>query len=224
MKDRMKKIVIALVLLTFSSSAFAQKIKVRRVKGNQAVVEFGGAPLQTGQVYELMAQDDFGDASTGSHGRDYVLGLSFSFSSSKSDATGSANVTDISLSTRFGWNLGTFELGPLFSYRANDESSLNTTSLKAGVFGDFNIIPNIPGEIFIYGLGGYLVLGSRDNGAGTKSNITEVFAGPFVKWFFGGSAYAIRFDGGYQMQKLSAESGDTTISGIGMTAGIQAYF
>ena len=220
----MKKIVIALVLLTFSSSVFAQKIKVRRVKGNQAVVDFGGAPLQAGQVYELMAQDDFGDASTGSHGRDHVLGLNFSFSSSKSDAAGSNNITDISLSTRFGWNLGTFELGPVFTYRSNDESSLTQTSLKAGMFGDFNIIPNIPGEIFLYGLGGYLVLGSRDNGAGTKSTITEIFAGPFVKWFFGGSAYAIRFDGGYQMQKLSQDSGDITISGLGMTAGIQAYF
>jgi hypothetical protein len=224
MKDRMKKILIALVLLTFSTSALAQKIKVRRVKGNQAVVDFGGAPLQPGQVYELMAQDDFGDAATGSHGRDHILGLNFSFSSTKSDANGANNVTDISLSTRFGWNLGTFELGPVFTYRANDESSLNNTSLKAGIFGDFNIIPNIPGEIFIYGVGGYLVLGTRDNGAGTKSNITEVFAGPFVKWFFGGSAYAIRFDGGYQMQKLSQDSGDTTISGLGMTAGIQAYF
>jgi hypothetical protein len=221
----MQKIVITLlVFFTFSSSAFAQKVKVRRVKGNQAVVDFSGTPLQVGQVYELMAQDDFGDSASGSHGRDYVLGLNFSFSSTKSDAAGAQNVTDISLTTRFGWNLGTYELGPVFTYRANDESSLNATSIKAGIFGDFNIIPNIPGEIFIYGVGGYFVLGQRDNGAGTKGSITEVFAGPFVKWFFGGSTYAIRFDGGYQMQKISQDSGDVTLSGLGMTAGIQAYF
>ncbi|MNL09901.1 hypothetical protein D3C87_1306800 [compost metagenome] len=171
-----------------------------------------------------MAQDDFGDAATGTHGRDYILGLNFSFTSSKSDASGSNNVTDVSLSTRFGWNLGNFELGPVFTYRSNDESSLTNTSIKFGMFGDFNMISNIPGEIFIYGLGGYVVLGSRDNGAGTKSTITEVFAGPFVKWFFGGSSYAIRFDGGYQIQRLAQDSGDVTISGLGMTGGIQAYF
>lgn len=221
----MKKICILLVaLLTFSSSAFAQKIKVRRVKGNQAVVEFGGAPLQPGQVYELMAQDDFGDASPSTGGRNYVLGLNFSFSSSKSDAAGANNVTDISLSTRFGWNLGSFELGPVLSYRANDESSFNNTVIKAGVFGDFNVIPNIPGEVFIYGVGSYFVFGQRDNGAGTKGDIMEIFAGPFVKWFFGGSNYAIRFDGGYQFQKISSSSGDVTLTGLGMTAGIQAYF
>lgn len=220
----MKKICILLAVLTFSSSVFAQKIKVRRVKGNQAVVEFGGAPMQPGQVYELMAQDDFGEAGTSSGSRNYVLGLNFSFTSSKSDAAGAANVTDISLTSRFGWNLGSFEVGPVLSYRANDENSFNNTIIKGGVFGDFNVIPNIPGEIFIYGVGGYLAAGQRDNGAGTKGSITEIFAGPFVKWFFGGSTYAFRFDGGYQFQKIASNSSDVTLTGLGMTAGIQAYF
>ncbi|MFS4457552.1 hypothetical protein [Bdellovibrio sp. HCB2-146] len=222
----MRRILLAVAILTFSSSVFAQKIKVRRVKGNQAVVDFVGTPLQTGQVYDLMAQDDLGGESgfSGSGGRQYSFGLNFSYFSTKSDAAGSRNTTEAELGARFGWNFGSFEVGPLFAYESSDAGGFNATFIKAGGFGDFNIIQNIPGEAFLYGVGGYLALGQRDNGAGTKSSVTDVFVGPFAKWFPGGSSYAIRIDAGYEYMRLAQDSGDTTLTGIGLLGGLQVYF
>ncbi|HWU43248.1 MAG TPA: hypothetical protein VN132_07420, partial [Bdellovibrio sp.] len=103
---------IFIILLTLSSAAAeAQKIRVRKVKGNQAVVETTGAPLRQGATYDLISQEDFGDEATANN-RHYLIGLNFAMSSLKSDAAGSNNVTAIDFSTRFGWNFGNFEIGP----------------------------------------------------------------------------------------------------------------
>ncbi|MFV8258026.1 hypothetical protein ACNQKP_09475 [Bdellovibrio bacteriovorus] len=220
----MKKCFLLILLLAFSSSAFAQKIKVRKVKGSQAIIDFSGGSLAPGQVYEL-APDEFGDTTMSQSMRRYLIAVSFDLTNTKSDAAGASNETDIAISGRFGWNYATYEFGPLASYAADATGSLTSTLFKFGGWADYNMIANTPGEIFIYGLGGLFDIGQLDNGAGSKRDIMEFFAGPFVKWFPTGSNVGFRLDGGYVYQKQSGGvASDNVVSGLAMQAGLMGYF
>lgn len=219
---------LAIALFTVTSSAHAQRIKVRKVKGNQAVVEASGIVLQPGGSYELISPEELGGDST-SNGRKYLIGLSFNISNTKSNATGAVNVTNIDLNSRFGWNFGNFELGPVISYNSKIATT-NATTYKLGAFGDFNIITNISGEAFIYGLGGILAFGQHDPGSTAinddyKYDLLDAFAGPFVKWFPTGGPYGFRVDAGYLYERQSTSTiGTVTISGFSSSLGIFAYF
>lgn len=223
----MRKWLLVTILLTVVSAlplqSQAQKIKVRRVKGNQAVVEFSGAPLQPGQAYELV-QDEFSEGSSSASNRRYVVSLDFSLTSLKSDAPGSDSDTDMSLSGRFGWNFGQFEIGPLASYASNSTGNVTINVLKAGGWGDFNLIPNIPGEVFVFGVGGYGAFGQSDGG-GASLSLMEFGVGPFAKWFPLGSDFGFRIDAGYMYQRQSGgTTGEVTITGFASTVGLLVYF
>ncbi|MBV2167946.1 MAG: hypothetical protein KUL82_04485 [Bdellovibrio sp.] len=218
----MKKWLLVTALLTFSSASFAQKIKVRKVKGNQAVVEFAGGRLEQGQVYEL-THDEFSEPSEASSSRKYVVAMSFSLMNTKSDAASAENETDITLAGKFGWNMGTYEVGPLLSYSSDATGSITTTLYRLGGFADYNMIPNISGEAFLYGVGGTGSFGQRDSGSGSKVDIMDFFVGPFMKWFPTGSNVGFRMDAGYIYQKQSG-IGESTVSGLNLAAGLMAYF
>ncbi|MDG0816145.1 hypothetical protein [Bdellovibrio svalbardensis] len=220
-------LLVLAALMSFSMAAHAQKIKVRKIQGNKAIVEFTGT-LTPGTTYELISPDEFGEESSANN-RKYLVGLSFNLGNVKSDAANSVNVTQIDLSTRFGWNFGTFELGPVFSYNSTIASATATT-FKIGAFGDYNMISNIPGEAFLYGLGVIGDFGQHDPGSTTvvddfKYDLFEVFVGPFVKWFPTGGPYGFRLDAGYIYQRQSSTTlGTTTVSGFSSSLGIFAYF
>lgn len=220
----MKKFLLLTTLLCFCSSAFAQKIKVRKVKGSQAIIDFSGGSLAPGQVYEL-SPDEFGDTSMSQSMRKYLISVSATLTSTKSDASGSENETDFSVTGRFGWNHATYEFGPLGGYASNATGSITSTLFRLGAWADYNMIANTPGEIFIYGLGGNLGIGQTDNGAGNKRDLMDVFVGPFVKWFPTGSNVGFRFDLGYIYQKQSGGIGsDVAVSGLATEAGLIGYF
>lgn len=214
----------ALALLLGNPEAHAQKIKVKRVKGKQALVEFSGGNLQTGQVYEL-ASDEYSDSSSLGGSRKYVVNLSAALSSTKDDGPSGENVTAIELKTRFGWNLGHIELGPLLTYSSSSHTNGTVSTFSFGGFADYNLLSNSPGEAFLYGVGGHLSIGQHDPGTGAKNDLMNLFAGPFVKWFPGGGNFAFRGDLGFIYQKISTStSGDITNSGLQSSVGIIAYF
>jgi hypothetical protein len=215
-------ITIAALISMTAAPAFAQKIKIRKVKGNTAIVE-STAPLQPGAVYDLMSADDFGE-DIGSTPRKYLVGLNFVFTNTKSDAANSTTETYVNLIAKFGWNLGTFELGPLVDYRMTHVNDITQTTWKAGGWADYNFTPNMAGETFLLGLGGSAAFGNEDRGNGTKVDLFNVFAGPFVKWFPTSSSVGFRMDLGYVYERQSVTGGNTASSGLASTAGIFAYF
>lgn len=218
----MNRYVLACILLC-SINAFGQKFKVQKIKGDQAVIEVLGGTLQPGRIYEANSPELLNNISS-SAARDYVFALSFNLLNTKSDATGAQNETDISLTGKFGWNFSNFELGPMMSYSSNDSGDLTTTIFKLGAFADYNIIANIPGEIFIYGLGGTAAFGQFDNGITAKQDLLDAFVGPFVKWFPSGSNMGIRFDTGYIYQKQSIANTEVTVTGLSANIDLLAYF
>lgn len=207
--------------LTFSSPAYAQKIRVLKTKGNQAVVEFSGGSLQPGRAYELSSESFFEAASSS---RNYVIHLNFNFNNLNSDAAGASSETDFNLAAQVGWNKGTFEFGPLVSFYSSGDSANTTTNTQLGAFSDFNMLPNVPGEPFIYGVGGSVRLGQIDTGVGAKTDTMGFFLGPFAKWFPTSGPLGFRADFGYAYQKSSGGIGDTTATGLSANAGIIGYF
>lgn len=220
-----KYILVVVALSIFTSEAYAQKIKVRRVKGNQAVVEFSGSPLRAGQTYELGASDEL-VPSTGESPRNYVVSLDLNLSNTKSNIANTGSRTLIDLNARMGWNFGTFELGPIFSYQSEPgiNDSTNTT-FSLGGFLDYNIITNIPGEPFIYGLGVQGNFGQTEAGATSEKNdVISILSGPFVKWMPTGGPVGFRLDGNYVYQRSATTSGNIATTGFSLFGGLLAYF
>lgn len=217
----LRALLFFLFFISFTPASWGQKIKVNRIKGNQAVVEISGGRLLEGRVYEI-SSDSF--AETSSTARNHVIALGATLSNTKSDAANASNNTEISLSGKFGWNSGTFEYGPQGSYSSIGAGGATTTVLNLGVFADYNLTPNNPGETFLYGLGGTFDLGQADNGSGTKTDLMGFFVGPFAKWFPTGSPVGFRFEAGYVYSKRSATGGDVTITGISSNLALMAYF
>lgn len=220
------QIFIFVALMSSALTAEAQKIKVRKIQGNKALVEFSGS-ISPGTTYELISPEELGEESSANN-RKYLIGLNFALTNTKSDAMASTNITHIDLSTHFGWNLGSFELGPLLAYNS-DIASVTSSTYKLGAFVDYNMIVNIPGEAFLYGVGAAGSFGQHDPGANsstdTKYDLVEVFVGPFAKWFPAGGPYGFRWDAGYLYQRQnSALLGTVTVSGFASSLGIFAYF
>lgn len=220
-----KFILVIMALSIFAPETFAQTIKVRRVKGNQAVVEFSGSPLRAGQTYDLGSSGDL-VPSSGETARHYVVGLDFNLANTKSNVANSGSQTLIDINARMGWNLGTFELGPTFSYVSEPgiNDSTNTT-FSLGGFVDYNIITNIPGEPFIYGLGAQGFFGQTEAGStSTKNDVFSVLTGPFVKWLPTGGPVGFRVDGTYVYQRTSSSGGDVATTGFSLFGGLLVYF
>lgn len=217
----MKTAFLFVALFAFSSWCFAQKIKVQKVKGNQAIVEFSGGTLQSGQVYELTSED-FSESAP-SPSRKYLVNLDMSLFNTKSDAVGAKSETSYVFSGKLGWNLGSIEVGPSAAY-SHSSGSVTMSNFSVGGFADYNLIANTPGEIFIYGVGGTSSFGQLD-ADGRTMDILYASVGPFVKWFPTGGSNGFRVDAGYSYQKTSGgTTGDTTTTGLGITVGVSSYF
>ncbi|WP_413584599.1 hypothetical protein [Bdellovibrio sp. HCB274] len=219
----MRQLLLIFTLITLSAgSASAQKIKVRKVKGNTAIVE-SNSPLSPGAVYDLISQDQFGDE-MGMATRDHFVGMSFGFSNTKSDAQNATNESSMSLDMRFGWNLATFEVGPLVQFSMNHANDITSTAWKLGGFADYNLVPNITGEAFLYGLTAWGAFGNIDRGNGTKVDVVDAFGGLVVKWFPTSSSACFRFDLGYMYERQTVTGGFYANTGFTGTAGIFAYY
>ena len=210
------------IMTLCSAPAFAQKIKVRKVKGNTAIVE-STSPLVPGTSYDLISQDQFGDDSEPAT-RTYLVGVNMVFSNMKSDAANSTNETSMDLMGRFGWNLATFEVGPLLQITMAHANDVTATTWRVGGFVDYNFTPNISGEAFIFGLTGWGGFGNEDKGNGTKMDLVDGFGGAFVKWFPTSSSACLRIDFGYLYERQTVTGGYQTNSGLSSSAGIYAYF
>lgn len=221
----MVKLIIftSLVICLIPGFGSAQQIRVEKIKGNKAVVEFSGN-LVTGKSYSLAT----GPSNTlGS--RQYVLGGGLSLvSSTYSISTLSATVkhSDLNLSARFGWNFENYELGPIFGYRNvdSDYSSQHFSSFSGGVFGDYNLSPNRPGENTIFGITGEGIFGSLSPSSGSGGSTMEFFVGGFLKWFGITDSTALRADLGYDYLKTSAGTTNNTLQGFVLRGGLATYF
>lgn len=221
----MKKLII-LASVLMSQTAFAQQIRVQKVKGNKAIVEFSG-DLAPGRTYNLGGSSS-SSANTSGSGRSYVIGGSFSYfsgtdSTSVSSISASNSTSSLNLTARFGWNFETYELGPLFSYQSTSAGSQTTSATSFGGFADYNLSPNRSGETTIFAGTGELTYGNLSQSS-TSGSLMGFFLGGSVKWFGLTNSTALRADLGYDYRKTTIGSANVTTSGVALRAGISTYF
>lgn len=216
----MRLIILSAMVLSFSLPVAAQQIKVRKIKGNQAVVEIQNGNLRQGQTYNL-TRDLYTDGAFSPESRLNVFGLSLTLASTKSDASNANSSTSIQGKLRYGWNKETIEYGLLGSVSyVNDSTTVQT--LKGGAFFDYNLLPNISGEIFIYGLSLQALMGQYET-SGTSLSLIDFYGTGFIKWFPKGGTAGLRLDGGFVMQNASGTTSSTT-TGFLLEASLIGYF
>ncbi|MGZ3744977.1 MAG: hypothetical protein ACXWRE_07700 [Pseudobdellovibrionaceae bacterium] len=201
---------------------------MEKIKGNRAVVEFSGN-LAPGKSYSISDNNpgQAGESPTGI--RQYSIGTTFGFISTSYSVPSlntSLKNSDMSFSARFGWNRGSFELGPILGYKNidSDYADQHYSSFTGGIFVDSNFTANLPGEKKIYGLTGEAIAGSLTPKTGDGGSTMEFFAGVFIKWFGITDCTALRADLGYDYIKTTAGASSNTQQGLVLRGGIATYF
>lgn len=215
---------ISLFVIVFGTpSVFAEKIKVTKVKGKQAIIETS-ALLEEGQTYELLTQDkisedvDYKSNVTKSRKNSLSLGGQLSFLNSTTYQSNS-----YSFQGRYGWNFSNLELGGVLDFSSVDLGAGATSNVMAGGYFDYNFIPNRDPKKTIYGMFALIGFGSKSASGGSSSLIEADFGG-FISYFIANSSTALRAElyGVYQQVNTTTSQG--SLAGFGGRALLQFYF
>lgn len=226
-----KLALLLLMVCGLASNAGADDIKVIKVSGRRAIVQYPpGETPKVGQVLTSSGSDemsfDDGGNSSSKGSRKHIIGGSASLSfvnSSTSPGSGSVTTTNISVSPQYGWNTGTMEYGGLASIGSSSGGGTSSTSFGVGGFFDYNLVPNVAGKDLVYGAGGKAIIGGGSS-SGQSSTSFELDGGPFVKWFPLGNSVAIRGDADVQYKRMGNSAATTTNMGLVIMGGLYVYF
>lgn len=216
-----------LALITFvSGTATAEKIKVRKVKGNSAVIETT-TPLEEGQTYELavepVSQDvDYKQGVLKQRENSVTFGLSYEYI--KSDLL---QRSKLDLQFRYGWNFGSIEAGVLVGASSLDQGAGATTSYLGGGYFDYNLVQNREPNKVIYGPFVLVATGSTQypsSGTGGSSTLLMANTGGFLTYFFGNSTTAARMEAFYDYQQINTSAVQNSVAGFGLRGLLVYYF
>jgi hypothetical protein len=234
----LSKILVILSLL-IGGQSFAQQIFVEKVKGTKAIVEITNGALETGKSYSIDSKSAT-DSEGGVHGpRRYLFGASLAMNNltATTKTTGAETTTaknnSTILTSVFGWNKETYEIGPTFSFGSTSDDSASTTRFSVGLFFDYNFTPNRAGTPSLWGAGIQASYGSASTtestlSSKTASSIMSLYPSVFYKWFpF--AATGFRADLGYSYEKEnrtsdSAPNSEVTTQGLSVRGGVVTYF
>ena len=216
---------ISAILLVNSSTAMAEKIKVRKVKGNTAVVE-SATPLEEGQTYEILSDNiaqevDYKGVTMKSRQNSLTFGTSFEYI--KSDLLQSSQ---FSMQLRYGWNFSSLEVGLLTELDSTDLGAGSTTTVLAGGYFDYNLVSNRDPRDLIYGPFVLAATGSTQypsSATGGSSTKLAANLGGFVTYFMGVSSTALRAEAFYNYQQINTTAVQNAVSGFGMR-GLLVYY
>ncbi|MEK6628050.1 MAG: hypothetical protein AABY53_05445 [Bdellovibrionota bacterium] len=132
---------VLLIITTASFSAKAEKFKVKKVKGNQAVIETTTV-LEEDQTYEFISESvsqdvDYKSNVLKSRENSLTLGGEFNFLRASNYQSNT-----YSLQVRYGWNFSSVELGALLNMVSTDVGAGATTTVLGGGYFDYNLIAN----------------------------------------------------------------------------------
>lgn len=214
---------IVMTLILFSQLAYAQKIKVRKSKGNTALVETT-TPLEEGQTYDLQSTSISADVNylqTGFKSRKNSFTFGFNFSSLKGDT---AQENSFSMQGRYGWNFSFLELGFVSEVGYSDLGAGATTNFSGGGYLDYNLLPNRDSRNFIYGPFALLAIGSRQFSSGGSAGLLTLNGGGFFSYFLNNTTLAARIEAYLEHRQINASVGQGSLSGIGSRALIIYYY
>lgn len=217
-----------IMIITFNCPfARAERIKVKKSKGNQAIIETT-TPLEEGQTYELstesVSQDvDYKANIFQSRRNSVTFGGQFDFL--RSDAFQRNN---ISLQLRYGWNFSNIEVGAFADATSLDEGVGATTTLLAGGYFDYNLIPNRDPKKIIYGVFSLFGIGSTaypsSSTSGGSISTLVVNVGGFLTYFIGSTSTALRGELYGTYAQISTTLLQSSLAGAGGRALLIFYF
>lgn len=232
-------------LILVASSAWSQDFKVLKTQGSKVLIQVDNPDaLSPGRRYSVASEGGGGGAGGT---RVNSIGISSiaqgaaqiaSFSSKVADAKAVSH-TVMSVRGTYGWNKQNMEFGPIFGiYQDSGTDSLS--ELDYGGYFDFNLVPNTPGQRFVYGVTANLEMLSthsseKDTSGSTKTDYgqTSIGLGGQLKFFPGSGNFAIRLDGlfrqsdGHTHYKLpdgKTGSYNSNQAGLYVLAGLSGYF
>lgn len=206
--------------------ASADSVKVRRVKGLNAIVE-SSVPLEEGQTYRLVPDrisEDVDYKSSVLKTRDNSLTLGTRFSFLKSETSES---TEFDLQVRYGWNFSTFEVGAVLNADSADAGSGATTTILAGGYVDYNFVPNRDPKKIIYGPTVLVAFGSTQfpsSTAGGSATLTTINAGAFLSYFIADTTTALRAELYGVYSQVNTSAAQSTLSGAAARGLLVFYF
>lgn len=215
-----------LIITTSSFSAFAEKFKVKKVKGNQAVIETT-AVLDEGQTYELVSESISQDVDYKSNvlkSRENSLTLGGEFNFLRADTYQS---NSYSFQVRYGWNFSSLELGALLNAISTDVGAGATTTILGGGYFDYNLISNRDPKKIIYGTFALLGVGSTSypsSATGGSSTTLQTNIGGFFSYFIGTTSTALRGELYGIYQQVNTTASQSAVTGAGARGLLVFYF
>ena len=222
----LNRLVFIITLLGLVQTAIAEKIKVKKVKGNQAVIETE-TPLEEGQTYDLADQpvsDNVDYKSNNIKVRKNSVSFGADFESVKSELSQS---TVLNLNARYGWNFSSLEVGIVGKLVSTDVGGGATSSILGGGYFDYNLVANRDPKEMVYGPFILLATGSTQYpsaSAGGSTTKLETNAGGFLTYFLGQSTTALRGELYYNYQQINTTSQQNSVGGLGARGLLVFYF
>ena len=212
--------------LLLLSPALAEKIKVKKVKGNSAVIE-STTPLEEGQTYEIgpeaiAGEVDYKGAAMKSRQNSVTVGATFEYL--KSDLLQS---NQMAVQARYGWNFSNLEAGLVTELQSSDLGAGATTSFLIGGYFDYNLVSNRDPRDLIYGPFVLIATGSTQypsSATGGSSTKLASNLGGFATYFLGGSSTALRGEAFYNYQQINTTAVQNSVAGFGMRVLLVYYY
>lgn len=224
----MNFIILIATILTANFSFAGERAVIQQMKGKRAIVQFEkDIPFSVGQRVYLNSEDgsELGMRKELRNPLERKNSVSLETSFTSTDTA--TATTEYEIAARYGWNMGKYEFGPVFSYSFTKNVS-EISNYKVGGFFDFNFISNNPGEDFIWGVYGEGKIGNSKVSTASTS-FTAVTGGAFVKWFIFSPALALRANAlyEYEMDEKSTTTNNAAqknFTTTGLQIGLNHYF
>lgn len=205
-------LIFSVLILTSYEKAHATSITVKKVKGNQAVIEMS-SPLEAGQTYNLENEavtlhTDY-SAEFKSRYNSITLGASVALISGNKTLE-----NDVRFIGRYGWNHSRFEFGPTLDFEVYDNGFGTGTNYLIGGYYDYNYVENRSPREMVYGPTVQFALGNRNYASGGSSQITQLQVGGFFTWFINGSPVALKTELGYLYRKVTSSAAESALTGF----------
>jgi hypothetical protein len=203
------------------TSFAGERAVVQQMKGRRAIIQFEkDIPFSVGQAVYINSETGV-ELGVRNDARNFlqrqnVVELSGGFSTTDTDP----ETTIFTVSGRYGFNYGNYEFGGRASFKSTEAGSSERSEYTLGGFFDYNLVPNKPGEDFVYGAYAELGIGNQKVGSQNFS-YTEIIGGGFLKWFVFSPVLAVRLNLFYQHAK--PENGDASNT-TGISWGLAHYF
>lgn len=216
----------AAISILGASEGFAQKIKVKKTRGNSAVIE-SSVPLEEGQVYDLATEtmsQNVDYRASGFRSRQNSVSFGGSIYTLRGDEY---QRNSIALQGRYGWNFSSLEFGAVAGFSSEDLGAGATSEFVGGGYFDYNLVANRDSKSMVYGIIGLMTFGSRQfpstDGGGSATTL-DLNAGGFLSWFINSSPMAVRIEGFFDYQQISTTAKQTKVTGVGSRALMVFYF